>query len=170
MMDNAIHWINNYPVDSLVCFAIAYLLDRDLCRLDSIIQPLNNNQRLIAKGACSDLKSKQMQITFNALMKNTLSKHQFHFYFSSNSWKHKLFLSTVYFFTMFTIQYIAQSLIYLIDLLGVSLSSNYTFSFYSYPQKSNTLQNKNYLHVFIYHSSLVFVQDLWTSSSWQQRT
>ena len=28
--DNAIHWINLYPVDNAICFAITYLLDGDL--------------------------------------------------------------------------------------------------------------------------------------------
>ena len=29
-MDNAIHRINHYPADSLVCFVKTYLLDSDL--------------------------------------------------------------------------------------------------------------------------------------------
>ena len=29
-LDNAIHWINHYPVDSLVCFVNTYPLDSDL--------------------------------------------------------------------------------------------------------------------------------------------
>ena len=29
-MDNAIQWINHYPVDSVVCFANSYSLDRDV--------------------------------------------------------------------------------------------------------------------------------------------
>ena len=29
-MDNAIHWINHYPADSVVCFVNTYLLDSDL--------------------------------------------------------------------------------------------------------------------------------------------
>ena len=29
-VDNAIHWINHYPVDSVVCFVNTYLLDSDL--------------------------------------------------------------------------------------------------------------------------------------------
>ena len=29
-LDNAIHWINYYPVDSLVCFVDTYPLDSDL--------------------------------------------------------------------------------------------------------------------------------------------
>ena len=29
-MDNTIHWINHYPVDSIVCFANTYLPDSDL--------------------------------------------------------------------------------------------------------------------------------------------
>ena len=37
---NAIHRINHYPEDSVVCFVNTYLLDSDL--LDSVIQPLNN--------------------------------------------------------------------------------------------------------------------------------
>ena len=28
--DSAIHWINLYPVDNTMCFAITYLLDGDL--------------------------------------------------------------------------------------------------------------------------------------------
>ena len=28
--DNAIHWINHYPVDSVLCFVIIYPLDNDL--------------------------------------------------------------------------------------------------------------------------------------------
>jgi len=30
IVDNAIHRINHYPVDSVVCFVITYLLDNDL--------------------------------------------------------------------------------------------------------------------------------------------
>ena len=29
-LDNAIHWINHYPADSVVCFANTYPLDSDL--------------------------------------------------------------------------------------------------------------------------------------------
>ena len=29
-VDNAIHWINDYPVDSVVCFVNTYTLDGDL--------------------------------------------------------------------------------------------------------------------------------------------
>ena len=29
-LDNAIHWINRYPVDSVVCFVNSYPLDSDL--------------------------------------------------------------------------------------------------------------------------------------------
>ena len=29
-VDKAIHWINHYPVDSVVCFANTYPLDSDL--------------------------------------------------------------------------------------------------------------------------------------------
>ena len=29
-LDNAIHWINHYPADSVVCFVNIYLLDSDL--------------------------------------------------------------------------------------------------------------------------------------------
>ena len=29
-MDNAIHWINHYPADSVVCFVKNYPLDSDL--------------------------------------------------------------------------------------------------------------------------------------------
>ena len=29
-LDNVIRWINLYPVDSVVCFAIIYLLDSNL--------------------------------------------------------------------------------------------------------------------------------------------
>lgn len=29
-LDNALHWINHYPVDSAVCFVNIYPLDRDL--------------------------------------------------------------------------------------------------------------------------------------------
>ena len=29
-MDNAIHWINHYPADSVVCFVNTYPLDSDL--------------------------------------------------------------------------------------------------------------------------------------------
>jgi len=28
--DNAIYWVNHYPVDSVICFANSYLLDSDL--------------------------------------------------------------------------------------------------------------------------------------------
>ena len=30
IVDNAIHWINHYPVDSMVCFVNTYLRDSDL--------------------------------------------------------------------------------------------------------------------------------------------
>ena len=40
-VDNAIHRINHYPVDSVVCFVNSYPLDSDLY-VDSVIQPLNN--------------------------------------------------------------------------------------------------------------------------------
>ena len=39
-LDNAIHRINHYPADSVVCFVNTYLLD-------SVIQPLSN------RGQCS---------------------------------------------------------------------------------------------------------------------
>lgn len=29
-MDNAIHWINDYPVDSMISFVNTFLLDSDL--------------------------------------------------------------------------------------------------------------------------------------------
>ena len=42
-VDNAIHWINHYPVDSVVCFVDAYSLDNDLYYpVDSVIHTLNN--------------------------------------------------------------------------------------------------------------------------------
>ena len=39
-MDNAIHRINHYPADSVVCFVNTY-------PLDSVIQPLNNRGQVI---------------------------------------------------------------------------------------------------------------------------
>ena len=41
-VDNAIHRINHYPVDSVVCFVNIYPLDSDLSGGYSVIQPLNN--------------------------------------------------------------------------------------------------------------------------------
>ena len=41
-MDKAIHWINQYPADRVVCFINTYLLDSDLSGGSSIIQPLKN--------------------------------------------------------------------------------------------------------------------------------
>ena len=35
-VDNAMHWINHYPAESVVCFVNTYPLS------DSVIQPLNN--------------------------------------------------------------------------------------------------------------------------------
>ena len=40
-LDNAIHRINRYPVDSVVCFVNTYPLDSDY-PVDNVIQPLNN--------------------------------------------------------------------------------------------------------------------------------
>ena len=40
--DNAIHRINHYPVDSVVCFVNIYPLDSLIYPLDSVIQPSNN--------------------------------------------------------------------------------------------------------------------------------
>ena len=37
-LDNAIHRINHYPADSMVCFVNTY-------PLDSVIQPLNNRDQ-----------------------------------------------------------------------------------------------------------------------------
>ena len=42
--DNTIHWINHYPVDSVVCFVSTYLLDSKLSMpvsMDSIMQSSN---------------------------------------------------------------------------------------------------------------------------------
>ena len=39
-MDNAIHRINHYPLNSAVCFVNSYSLDSDIS-VDSIIQPSN---------------------------------------------------------------------------------------------------------------------------------
>ena len=37
------HWINHYPVDSVVCFRNAYSMDNmTICLLDSIIHLLNS--------------------------------------------------------------------------------------------------------------------------------
>ena len=41
-VDNAIHRINYYPADSVVCFVNTYPLDSDLSGGLSVIQPLNN--------------------------------------------------------------------------------------------------------------------------------
>ena len=41
-VDNAIHRINHYPADSVVCFVNTY-------PLDSVIQPLNNWGQIINK-------------------------------------------------------------------------------------------------------------------------
>ena len=41
-VDNAIHRINHYPVDSVVCFGNIYPLDSLIYPLDSVMQPLNN--------------------------------------------------------------------------------------------------------------------------------
>ena len=45
-VDNAIHMINHYRLDSEVCFAtlIRWIA---LCPVDSVIQPLNNRDQLI---------------------------------------------------------------------------------------------------------------------------
>ena len=40
-LDNAIHRINHYPADSVVCFVNIYPLDM-IYPVDSVIQPLNN--------------------------------------------------------------------------------------------------------------------------------
>ena len=48
-VDNAIHRINHYPVDSVVCLVITYPLDSDLSGGLSVIQPLNNRGQ-ISKG------------------------------------------------------------------------------------------------------------------------
>ena len=42
-LDNTIHWINHYPVDSVVCFVRLY-------RADSVIQHLNNRVLLFTSG------------------------------------------------------------------------------------------------------------------------
>ena len=41
-VNNAIHRINHYPVDSVVCFVNTY-------PLDSVIQPLNNRGQMTEK-------------------------------------------------------------------------------------------------------------------------
>ena len=41
-LDNAIHWINHYPVDSVVCFVNTYIRWIAIYPVDSVIQPLNN--------------------------------------------------------------------------------------------------------------------------------
>jgi len=41
-VDNALHRINHYPVDSVVCFVDTYRLDNDLSGGYSAIHPANN--------------------------------------------------------------------------------------------------------------------------------
>ena len=50
-MDNAMHRINHYPLDSLVCFANTYPLDSDLSG-GSIIHLLNDWGQLYGPLAC----------------------------------------------------------------------------------------------------------------------
>ena len=44
-LDNVIHLINHYPVNSVVCFVNTYPLDSDFSLVDSVIQPLNNRDQ-----------------------------------------------------------------------------------------------------------------------------
>ena len=45
-VDNAIHRINHYPADSVVCFVNTYPLDIVIYLVDSVIQPLNNRGQI----------------------------------------------------------------------------------------------------------------------------
>ena len=68
MLDNAIHWINRYPVDSAVRLLNSYPL---IYPLDSVIHSLKNRAQIYNKGHSvteflfsHEIKVKEIRITF----------------------------------------------------------------------------------------------------------